>query len=413
MLFSSVVDYYVGWKMPQASTMLRRRIWLLISIGVNIGLLGFFKYAGFLTQSINAITEYFHASGPLPVIEIVLPIGISFYTFQSMSYTMDIYRGQVKPTRSFLLFATFVSLFPQLIAGPVVRYSQLNDQLSNLPKKLTTLNLNLGLVFFACGLIKKTLIADRVAYFGNQLWADYAHLSPGEAWSAVLGSTAQWYFDFSGYSLMAVGLGYLLGLKLPQNFNSPYRADNISEFWRRWHISLSSWLRDYLYHFLGGKKRHLRMGALVGTMFLGGLWHGAAWTYVIFGLLHGFFLMMHHGLSLLGVKWKAGWFGRIGTMLLFGLSLVIFVSRDMPSAMKMFEHLISLNRFGDPASSPKVFYLLIAVALSWAVFAPNLYSWIHERKRVFSRFALVILGCLAALAVLFLSDTSPFLYYQF
>lgn len=413
MLFSTLVDYLVGMWIPRASTHGRQRLLMLLSIAVNIGLLGFFKYAGFFGRSVNAVLAYFQAGGEFPVLDIALPIGISFYTFQSLSYTMDIYRGEVKPTKSFLHFAAFVSLFPQLVAGPVVRFSQLDSQLKNLPLRLSSSHLNLGLVFFSVGLVKKTLIADRVAYFNSQLWADFAHLSPGEAWIAVLGSAVQWYFDFAGYSLMAVGLGYLLGMRLPQNFNSPYRADDISDFWHKWHISLSSWLKDYLYIFLGGRKAHWRWFALIGTMFLGGLWHGAAWTFVIFGLLHGFFLLMHHGLRYLGIKWRGGWCGRIGTMLLFALSLVVFVSPDMPSALRMYAHLVDFGSYLDPVHNVVLYYLLLATGLLWAICLPNLYSWVEEQRGQPRPWALAALGCLAALAVLFLSDTSPFLYYQF
>jgi len=238
--------------MARSENPAHRRAWLVISLCPNLGIPGFFKYYMLLAATANGVSGWLGGGNALPGWHIVLPIGISFFTFQSMSYTIDICRRQIEPTRDVVEFAAFVSLFPQLIAGPIVRYREICDTLRSLPRRYTSEDLNLGLFYFASGLIKKVLIADRIAFFIDPLLADYRNIAPIEAWLSMIGYSLQLCFDFSGYSLMAIGLGYLLGFRFPHNFNSPYQAVSISDFWRRWHMTLSRWLRDYLYVPLGG-----------------------------------------------------------------------------------------------------------------------------------------------------------------
>jgi alginate O-acetyltransferase complex protein AlgI len=295
MFASTVVDYVAGGKIHVSESPIGRKTWLIVSIASNLSLLGFFKYAGFMVSSANGFRALIDG-GAFPVPDIVLPIGISFYTFQSMSYSIDIYRRSARPADSFLHFCAYVSLFPQLVAGPIVRYTDLEAQLRDIPRRVPVESLAMGLQFFVFGLAKKLLIADVIASRINPLFADAGSLDLVGAWTAMLGYTMQIYFDFSGYSDMAVGLGLLLGFRMPQNFDSPYKSRSISEFWRRWHMTLSFWLRDYLYISLGGsrKGRGLTLVFLATTMFLGGLWHGAAWTFVVWGLYHGFLLVIYH-----------------------------------------------------------------------------------------------------------------------
>ena len=390
-----------------------RRGWLIAAIAANASLLGYFKYAGFLATTLNAVGRFLHAGGPLPVPEMLFPVGISFYVFEAISYTVDVYRRQVKATASLLHFAGFISLFPHLVAGPIMRWRQLGPQLAAIPERLDMARLNLGLCFFAAGLTKKVLIADRLAYFADPLWLDFRHLAPGEAWAATLGYTLQIYFDFSGYSLMAIGLGHLLGLSLPQNFNSPYRATDIADFWRRWHMTLSAWIRDYLFFPLGGMHKLRRWAALFIAMLLAGLWHGAAWTFVIWGGYHGLLLVIHHALRELKLRFRAGWPGRFGMLFLVMLGWVVFRSNGLPMALSMLRTMFSVGRFGETCSVPSAFFAIAIPALLWAVFAPNTYELLHVRQARPRAWALAALGVLAAVAVLLLSDSSPFLYYQF
>jgi len=413
MLFTTIVDYNAGRQMAVAKSRAQARWWLIASLVANLGMLGFFKYAGFAARTVDAIAALFGGNAHVPILDIVLPVGISFYTFQSMTHTIDIYWRRAKPAAYFMHFAAYVSMFPQLVAGPIVRWKHIDQQLLNFPAHLTWDRLSLGLTFFAAGLIKKMLIADRLAYFVDPLWTDYTHLAPGEAWLAMLGYGLQIYFDFAGYSLMAIGLGHLLGVSIPQNFNSPYRASDITDFWRRWHMTLSSWLRDYLFVALGGLHVTKRWVALLGTMLLAGLWHGAAWTFVLWGGFHGAALTIHHALRALKLKWRGRYWGTAGTLLLVMLGWVLFRAPSLHVAGHIYATLFDVRRLAEPCHVPLDFPAMIVVALAWAIFAPNTYQLIHARQARPRIAVQITLGILAALSVLFLSGSSPFLYYQF
>ena len=248
MVGTTTVDYVAALAIAHSSDQARRKLLLVTSLAVNLGVLGFFKYATFFLSSLNGVGALIGLEAPLPVLRVLLPIGISFYTFNSMSYTIDVYRGRVRATRHILEYTTFVALFPHLIAGPIVRFTDIADQLRRPAVRLTSSFAASGLFFLGCGLTKKLLIADRLDPFVDQLWASSHDLGLLGAWTAAIAYTLQLYFDFSGYSDMAVGLAWLIGFRFPQNFNSPLKAENISDFWRRWHMTLSSWLRDYPLH---------------------------------------------------------------------------------------------------------------------------------------------------------------------
>ena len=278
-LFSSIVDYTAGRRIARAHEEGRRgRPWLLFSVFTNLGLLGYFKYANFGIDTLNAILEA-NGAEPLSWTRVVLPVGISFYTFQTMSYTIDLYRGHVKPAQNFIDFLCYVSMFPQLVAGPIVRYITVEEQLRE--RRHTFAKFFQGVLAFEIGLAKKILIADVVAGMADSAFSS-SHMGVLDAWLGVSAYAFQIYFDFSGYSDMAIGLGLMFGFRFPINFNRPYISTSITVFWRRWHISLSTWLRDYLYISLGGnrKGRIRTYFNLAATMFLGGLWHGAAWTFI-------------------------------------------------------------------------------------------------------------------------------------
>jgi len=409
---SSMVDYVAGLGMAANDEHpAKRRMWFLTSICVSLSLIGFFKYYMLLAGTVDGLSWRLGGFNLFPQWQIILPIGISFFTFNSMSYAIDVYRREIKPTRDIVEYSTFIALFPHLIAGPIVRYRQIYQTLRNLPKRLTPEFLNIGVFFFALGLIKKVLVADRLAYYINPMFADYTRLAPVEAWLAMLGYSLQLYFDFAGYSLMAIGLAKLLGIDFPQNFNSPYKAVSISDFWRRWHMSLSSWLRDYLYIPLGGRDN--RLVALTLTMFLGGLWHGANWTYAAWGLYHGLLLQIHHNIK--GVRWipRNPVWARIGTFIMVTIGWVFFRPPNFAVSMAFFSKMFDLPGLFRPVTIQPALVIGIIVAGAWAMLAPNGWELIYARKAEPRRGWAIALGFLAAVCILLLSETGPFLYFQF
>lgn len=313
LVFSTVLDFYVAKKIYQKkNNIVQKKILLATSLAGNLGLLGFFKYADFAIVQFNIFGNYFNLTDSIPLLYIALPIGISFYTFQTISYTVDVYRGKLEPSKSLREFALFVAFFPQLVAGPILRASdflpQLREKLKNLQTvssstklgqklKLSKIsiepnNLKIGITIIGFGFVKKMFFADNIAPLVDQIFANPMGL---ESFSIILGTIGfgiQIYADFSGYSDIAIGIATVLGFKIPINFNRPYFATSPRDFWQRWHISLSTWLRDYLYIPLGGSKKSSAntYGNLFAVMILGGIWHGAGWNFVVWGLLHGAYL---------------------------------------------------------------------------------------------------------------------------
>jgi len=289
---STAVDWYAAKWMFRSRSRGRRRGLLLLSLGTNFGLLGFFKYSGFLLENFVALGRHVGVMLSPVHLGILLPVGISFYTFQTLSYTIDVYRGQLEPTESPLDFALFVTFFPQLVAGPIVRASEFLPQLAR-EKRATSAQMGWGFALLTLGLFEKVVLADSwMAPAADLVFNAAPHAGALDAWVGTLAFSAQIFFDFAGYSTCAIGIALCLGFVLPDNFRYPYAAIGFSDFWRRWHISLSSWLRDYLYIPLGGNRRGRRRTYinLALTMLLGGLWHGAAWRFVVWGGLHGTFL---------------------------------------------------------------------------------------------------------------------------
>lgn len=411
MLICSIVNYIAGLMISRSGNLAQKRFWLVFALVLSLGLLFYYKYFMLILHTINGIGGLFGNSQLVGVLDIVLPIGISFFTFQALSYTIDVYRGSVKATYDFIEFTAFVSLFPQLIAGPIVRYAEVSERLRNLPLRITEDNLNFGFLCFTTGLIKKVLIADRIAYFINPMFDDFSGLTSLESWMAMLGYSLQLYFDFAGYSLMAIGLGYLLGFEFPQNFNSPYKAISISDFWRRWHMSLSRWLKDYLYIPLGG--RNNRVVALAATMLLGGLWHGAEWTFVVWGAYHAVLLELHHHLKQISWLPKNRAWAQIGTFLLVTIGWVFFRPPTFHASWTILTKMFNIPGLFQP--SPVNFGLLafIVVAGLIAMLAPNVVELVREKEAPLERKWAIIIGVLTAICILFLSEPTPFLYYQF
>jgi alginate O-acetyltransferase complex protein AlgI len=302
LIASTLLDFYIGKKIWETKDKARKKWLLCASITGNIALLGFFKYYDFAVTQFNVLGNYFDLSSEIPILDFIVPIGISFYTFQTISYTVDIYRNQLTPSKTFWEYALFVAFFPQLVAGPILRAKQFLPQLreklsdSGSEKRrlivITHSNLKWGITIMSLGFLKKMFFADNIAPLVNEIFVYPIGL---DSFTIFLGTVAygiQIYGDFSGYTDIAIGAAIILGFKIPVNFNKPYFATSPADFWQRWHISLSTWLRDYLYIPLGGnQKSHIRtLSNLLIVMLLGGLWHGASWHFVLWGVLHGAYL---------------------------------------------------------------------------------------------------------------------------
>jgi alginate O-acetyltransferase complex protein AlgI len=292
LLFSTTLDWWLARFVDRSTDPRRRRALLILSLGANLGLLGFFKYGGFLLANTSRILAALGIAYQPPAWDIVLPVGISFYTFASLSYTIDVYRREIPARCSLLDYALFVSFFPHLVAGPIVRARLLLPQIEH-PREISGDQVGWGLTLVCIGLFCKAVLADAIfAPVVDQVYAHPAMYGALDTWAAVLGFSGQIYLDFSGYSLCAIGLALCFGFEFPDNFRFPYAARGFSDFWRRWHISLSTWLRDYLYIPLGGNRRGPARTYLnlMLTMLIGGLWHGASWMFVLWGGLHGIYL---------------------------------------------------------------------------------------------------------------------------
>ena len=414
LLVAISIDYVAGGRIAATADSAKRRRWLLASICSDMGMLGFFKYYDLGAGTANALAQALGGGEWVPLLHLVLPVGISFYTFQSMSYSIDIYRGQARPARSFIDFACYVSLFPQLVAGPIVRYHELDNQLR--VREHSWAKAGAGIVLFVLGLAKKVLLADAVAPMAD--WGfSQASIGFAGAWSSLVAYTCQIYFDFSGYSDMAVGLGLMLGFQFPQNFNSPYQSASITEFWTRWHISLSAWLRDYLYIPLGGnRKGPLRTYVnLFLTMLLGGLWHGASWTFMLWGAYHGSLLALERMNRKRGFAWGLPRPAQIGfTFALAMLGWVLFRASTLEGAGRMFAGLLGLNGWGTayPAGEAGLLNWGMGLLSLGLVFAAK-NSW-EIRWRPGWRLALgLVLLFALSVGTLLVNTGSPFLYFQF
>jgi alginate O-acetyltransferase complex protein AlgI len=427
LLFTMAVNYFVGQALEPDEWALaaRRKRTLLISvICLNVASLVIWKYFGFLTEQLNALAHVF--GGDFPITHLILPIGISFYTFHNISYVVDIYRGERHALRNPVAFVTYISMFPQLVAGPIVRYREIADQL---PQERTHRldDIASGFPRFALGLCKKVIIADSLNPLVNACFATSGDkMTFAIAWLGAVTYTLQLYFDFSGYSDMAIGLGRMLGFRLPENFARPYSSVTITEFWRRWHMSLSRWFRDYVYIPLGGN----RHGAaktyrnLFTVFVLTGFWHGANWTYLVWGLYHGALLIIERGFHLdeappLRNHRVAR---RALTLLLVIVGWVFFRSADLPHALTMIGHMLLPDFTGltdivsEAFTNQRLLILLCALAIVFMpahpVTGPLLESS-RSRPATALRVTIMTGGLLYAAILVATGTFSPFLYYQF
>jgi alginate O-acetyltransferase complex protein AlgI len=431
MMFSTIVDYVCGQMVAgrwnplgkvenpldgNPASLKQRKMAVAISVITNLSLLGFFKYFVFVQANLNLMLQVF-GEETFQIMKIVLPTGISFYTFQSMSYTIDVYRGQAKIADSFLDFACYVSLFPQLIAGPIVRYRDLADQLSL--RSHTISKFSKGIMFFILGFAKKILlanpmgeVADAAFGAGSLIWYD--------AWMGVLAYAFQIYFDFSGYSDMAIGLGLMLGFQFPKNFDSPYRADSMTDFWHRWHISLSSWLRDYLYIPLGGNRKGKRRTYinLFLVMLLGGFWHGAKWTFVIWGGIHGIFLAYERMIGKDSAYRRLPRTMRIAiTFIIILITWVFFRAESLEEAIRYLGAMFGIlkPKMGAELLGAVIYsgdhIIMFAVCAVAVWFGKQ--SWDIAQEINFMKMIMLILLFIIALSAMFTQSFNPFLYFQF
>ena len=382
---STIVDWFIARGIYGARDKGRahRRAWLVISVAVNIGFIGFFKYGEFLLQNWQALMSSLGVVWVAPEWNIVLPVGISFYTFVTLSYTLDVYLGRSKPIPSFLDYALFVTFFPHLVAGPIVRPTQLVPQFAT-PKQASRDVMLWGLALIVLGLFEKVVVADGgLAQSADLVFAAEKPLGFADAWLGTLAFSGQIFCDFAGYSTIAVGTALCLGFALPDNFRMPYAAIGFSDFWRRWHISLSTWLRDYLYIPLGGNRgsETRTYVNLMLTMLLGGLWHGANWTFVVWGGLHGFYLAAERWIrSRTGVSGDpAGAWNRLAlallTYLLVNLTWVFFRAENFAGAARVLRGMAGLAQ-APVAVLPTVFMVKVAVIVTGIVIV----QWLMRKR---------------------------------
>ncbi len=418
LLATTLVDWVAGHELARTEeegegASRRRKLILAAAVAVNLAFLGYFKYRGFFVDQLDGILHLFGAGEPLPAIKMLLPIGISFYTFAGISYAVDVYRGTTRPARSMIHYLAWVTLFPYILAGPIIRYGHVGAQLERAQQRFRWALIGTGLFFLVMGFAKKMLVADMMAPYVNDLFSHPAHLGLWSGWAAALGYTLQLYFDFSGYSDMAVGVALMIGLRFPQNFDSPYKAVNPSDFWRRWHMTLSGWLRDYLFIPLGGSRGTtlLTVRNLLITFLLGGLWHGPAWTFVFWGLLWGTYQSVHVVAKRYGLTPRWVWLNRILTFLAATVAWVFFRAPSLRGARNVLEAMLGLQGVsgeGILRVAPLLTGFIVG-GLLWVNLLPNTWE-IQPRPKL--RYAL-LLGILLAASLLALSKPSPFLYVQF
>jgi alginate O-acetyltransferase complex protein AlgI len=409
---STIVDFVVAKKLGSSEDQRVRRGLLSASLSVNLCILGFFKYAGFFVDSAEAALSRVGLESSGGSLQILLPVGISFYTFQTLSYTIDVYRRQVEPERRLSVFALYVAYFPQLVAGPIERATRLMPQLGALPGRVSNSALSSGMRLILLGLVQKVLIADMVAPHVSRVYDDPHAATSLSAAVAVVGFSVQIYGDFAGYSNIARGTSRLLGVELMVNFTEPYLSKSITEFWRRWHISLSNWLRDYLYIPLGGNRGTslLTKRNLLLTMLLGGLWHGAAWTFVAWGALHGAYLLVERGLR---PETRGSPLWTPLTFALVSLTWVPFRAASFGDAVAVFGAIGSLDVGTGGLSGTAIATVTGAATLSMVV-DQRLRSGpvLESTPGTFAR-GLTYGTMVLALMVATGSTAEPFLYFQF
>lgn len=406
LLGSILVNYVLAGRILHSEGK-NREAWLILGILCDLGLLGYFKYTAFAVETVNGI---FHAGFVVP--QIVLPLGISFFTFTQIACLVDSYRGEVEGYSRSGYFL-FVTIFPHLIAGPILYHKNMIPQFMDEKNyRINYENMNRGIVWFTLGLAKKILIADKLSEYVGTAFANASQLSMTDAWFASFAYTLQLYFDFSGYSEMAIGLGLMLNFKLPLNFNSPYQSTSIIEFWRRWHMTLSAFLKDYLYIPLGGNRTGHHLRNILITMLLAGLWHGAGWTFIFWGGLHGLYICINHLWRKAGhsMPKPAGW---LITFMAVNIAWIFFRAEDFPTAFAVLSAMAGLNEPGDmrPIFSGQKIRLILAL-IGICAFMPSVEKVISRYFKANKKWLIFVLGLLLY-SMTKLGHASEFLYFQF
>jgi D-alanyl-lipoteichoic acid acyltransferase DltB (MBOAT superfamily) len=418
LVFSTSLDYYTGLKMYNSKSAIGKKTWFWISVGVNLGFLGFFKYYNFFIDSLQESLKGIGFQSNFSTLEIILPVGISFYTFHGLSYVIDIYKEKIKPEKNLVTYSLFVSFFPLLVAGPIERATHLLPQLKT-KRYFTDTYFREGLLQIAMGFFRKMVIADSLAVYVDSI---YGNAEVHNSSSLVLASVFyafQIYFDFSGYSDIAIGTAKLFGIRLLDNFNLPYFSKSLTEFWRRWHMSLSFWLRDYLYISLGGNRKGIKITYrnLMITMLLGGLWHGASWNFVIWGGIHGLVLSLEK-FSFQKLKINDfGFLGGIITFVIVVIAWVFFRSHDIQSSLFIISKFFSFD-YGAPfigninTMLNSVLVLLIGLSFDAYMFRKDIaIASFGSSVKTASLIALLCFFCM--LILLFYSTSTNFIYFQF
>jgi len=420
-LFTTLLDFYLVSFMDKALNERKRKLMLCISVSLNLGLLIYFKYSNFFIENVNAVLSVF-GGGQIHWTKLILPIGISFYTFETITYVVDVYRRVHKPLTRFWDYQLYIILFPKLIAGPIIRYHQLADQISE--RKETTDDKLTGFYRFALGLAKKVLIANQMGLVADEIFQmNYQSVGMCTAWIGSLAYTFQIYFDFSGYSDMAIGLAKMLGFKFPENFDNPYISQSITEFWRRWHMTLGSWMKNYLYIPLGGNK--VSKGRLYFNLWLvflaSGLWHGASWSFILWGAFHGFFLVIER--AFFGsVLTKLGKIPSVLiTFLIVNIGWVFFRVEKISDAFLYLKRMFSfdLNKLTVVDNEFLFFFILAFVFSFFAIgaFGKRIQNAVYFNEYTNARH-LIICGLALVLFSLSISSITasgfnPFIYFRF
>ena len=416
MIFSILVNYIFGRLMDKnRGRQKRMKLLLVLSVVIDLGLLSVFKYTDFVITNINAI---FGSSFDL--LNIALPIGISFYTFQAMSYTIDVYRNDVRVQKNLIDFGMYITMFPQLIAGPIVRYADVQDQLAE--RSVTTADFSEGVMRFVVGLGKKVLLANQMGAVWSEIYALGGDVSALMAWTGAIAYTFQIYFDFSGYSDMAIGLGRMFGFKFPENFRYPYQSVSITDFWRRWHITLSTWFKEYLYIPLGGNRRGLTRQALnlLIVWSLTGFWHGAGWNFVLWGLYYFVILFIEKLFLLKALDKLPKFFRHVYALLLIIIGWVIFASDDVSVLLPFLGSMFGANgAVGgmDVYTLLTKAVLLIICCIASTELPKKLFlsaAGAMNEKAVFTLKSVLTIALLALSMILLIGDSyNPFLYFRF
>jgi len=424
-LGTTFLDFFLVNKMHEAKTTKTKKQFLVLSLVMNLGLLFYFKYSNFFIENINAVLGLAGIS-EIKWLKIILPIGISFYTFESVTYVVDVYRGIHKPLKNFWHYQTYILLFPKLIAGPIVRYHDIADQITDREKNYTPDVKLSGFYIFCMGLAKKVIIANTIGSQADEVFnLDNSQIDTAAAWVGALAYTFQIYFDFSGYSDMAIGLCKIMGFRIPENFNNPYLSNSITEFWRRWHITLGAWMKNYLYIPLGGNKVDTATKLyrnLFIVFLLSGLWHGASWNFIIWGAFHGLFLVLERLFLLKAYNKMGKIIPTLLTFLIVVVGWVYFRTEDLSQANHIIKTMFSFNFTDGKFALHNDFYFSLALAVLFSFFACipatkalqlKVYGEHHNSTShivmLFSSIALfyISLSYIAAL------DFNPFIYFRF